>query len=284
MHAFDLSIPTTAEYGLATRLWCGDNAPRYVLAVVHGLGEHAQRYEHVAESIVNHGGTVLAWDQKGHGRTGGSLPHFQVLVDDLGSVEKYISNKYPGVPFFFYGQSLGGGLVTNYLLSRSSQAAGGIATSPLLRTTFPPPAWKLTVAKLLGKWWPTLTLSTAIRPSELTRDPAGVAAYKNDSMVHQRVSAALGLSMLDAGEWSIANAHVLSKPLLLMHGTADRITSCDASEEFSKRSNSNCEFRAWDGFYHDMHWEPRRQEVFQQIESFIDRVLVSGSHRVVPQG
>lgn len=279
MHAFDLSIPTSSEYGLVTRLWCGESSPRYVLAVSHGLGEHAQRYTHVAECFVNHGATVLAWDQKGHGRTGGALPHFQTLVADLGSVEEYIVSKYPGVPFFFYGQSLGGGLVTHYLLSRRSKATGGIATSPLLRTTFPPPAWKLMVAKLLGKWWPTLTLSTAIRPEELTRDPAGVAAYKNDPLVHQRVSAALGLSMLDAGEWSIANAHLLAKPLLLMHGTEDRITSCQASEEFSKRSNCHCEFHAWQGLYHDMHWEPRKQELFDQIKSFIDRILACGSHR-----
>jgi len=284
MHTFDLSIPTSGEYGLVTRLWCGETSPRYILAVVHGLGEHAQRYTHVAESFVNHGASVLAWDQKGHGRTGGALPHFQVLLDDLGSVETYVASKYPGVPLVFYGQSLGGGLVINYLLSRSSQATGGIATSPLLRTTVPPPAWKLAVAKALGKLWPSFTLSTAIRPKELTHDPAGVKAYQSDPLVHQRVSAALGLSMLEAGEWSIANAHKLATPLLLMHGTQDRITSCEASEAFSKASNTYCDFRAWNGLYHDMHWEPQREQVISAMQDFIDRTIASASHRSTPRG
>ena len=184
----------------------------------------------------------------------------------------------------FYGQSLGGGLVINYLLSRGSQATGGIANSPLLRTAFPPPAWKLAVARALGKFWPTFTLSTAIRPKELTHDPAGVKAYQSDPLVHQRVSAALGLSMLEAGEWSIANAHKLATPLLLIHGTQDRITSCEASETFSKASNSYCDFRPWNGLYHDMHWEPQWQQVLAAMQDFIDRTIASASHRSIPQG
>lgn len=283
MHVHDLVIPEASsgshspEPAIMTRRWCGDAAPRFIVGIVHGMGEHAQRYEHVAEFFVSQGATAVAIDQRGHGRTGGSLPHFDVLVSDIGRLEAYLHRSYPGVPVFLYGQSLGGSIVVNYALKTKNQLAGVISMSPLLRTTFPPPAWKLTVAKLLGKWWPGFTLSTAIKPKELSRDPQSVAAYVHDPLVHQRVSAVLGLSMLEAGQWAVDHASDLKTPLLLMHGTEDRITSHAASKEFASRSNECCRWVEWPGLYHDMHCEPERQEVFQEISRFIDSLIVSAA-------
>lgn len=280
MHVHDLVIPTKPgqanyrESGFVCRRWCGDTAPRYVLAIIHGLGEHAQRYAHVAEYFVQRGAIALAMEQRGHGRTGGPLPHFDVLLQDIGLLEDYLRKSYPGVPLFLYGQSLGGSIVANYVLRYSHQFAGAISMSPLFRTTFPPPAWKLTAARLLGKWWPNFTLSTAIRPEQLSRDPQAVQAYVNDSMVHQRVSAALGLSMLEAGQWALAHAGELATPLLLMHGTLDRITSHDASVEFASRSNSRCTWVSWPGLYHDMHCEPEKEQVLGRVAQFIDQQIV----------
>ena len=281
MHVHDLTLPTkpnSRESGLMCRRWVGDDPPRFVVGIVHGLGEHAQRYEHVAKHFVDQGATVIAIDQRGHGRTGGTLPHFDTLVEDVARLEEYLVTSYPGVPIFLYGQSLGGSVVVNYILRKKNQLAGAIATSPLFRTTFPPPAWKLTVAKLLGKAWPTLTLSTDINPSELSHDPAAAEAYQKDPLVHQRVSAALGLSMLEAGEWAIDNASQLVTPLLLMHGTGDRITSCPASREFASRSNDKCRWMEWPDLYHDMHWEPERIQLFECMQRFIDERMLQPVH------
>lgn len=265
---------------LMMRRWCSETiAPRYILGIVHGLGEHGQRYAHVADYFVADGATVLAIDQRGHGRTGGGLPHFDAYLDDIGTLESYLHRVYPGIPVLLYGQSLGGSVVINYAMRRKHKLAGIIACSPLLRTTFPPPAWKLSVARLLGRWWPGLTLSTAIVPKELSRDPRSVAAYVEDSMVHQRVSAALGLSMLEAGQWAIDHASELETPLLLMHGTDDRITSCQASGEFAEQAKEHCTWIEWQGLFHDMHWEPERQELFEAMRRFIESRIVSEANR-----
>lgn len=262
--------PSVGQSEVVCRRWARDSSPRFVIGIVHGLGEHSQRYQHVAEYFVDQGATVIAMDQRGHGKTGGSLPHFDTLVEDVGQLESQLEKSYPGVPKFLYGQSLGGSVVVNYILRKKNRLTGAIATSPLLRTAFPPPAWKLMVAKLLGKAWPTLTLSTAINPAELSHDPAAADAYENDPMVHQRVSAALGLSMLEAGAWAITNATRLSTPLLLMHGSGDRITSCPASREFASRSEPMCRWIEWPNLYHDMHWEPERTQLFDSMQRFID--------------
>lgn len=284
MHVHDLFVPAPAKSdpfreSILCRRWCDDSAPRFVVGVIHGLGEHAQRYAHVAEYLVSRGGTVLAIDQRGHGKTGGPLPHFEVLVQDVEHFETYLQQSYPGVPIFLYGQSLGGSVVINYLLRKTNRLTGAISTSPLLRTTFPPPAWKLTVAKLLGRWWPGLTLSTAIKPHELSHAPQAVKAYSDDPMVHQRVSAALGLSMLEAGEWAIEHAADLCSPLLLMHGTEDRITSHAASKEFAQRAGDPCTWVEWPGLYHDMHWELEREQVLERIAKFIDQQIACGVNR-----
>jgi alpha-beta hydrolase superfamily lysophospholipase len=288
MHTYDFVIPTDPnspnhrESGITCRLWCGDTPPKFLVAIVHGMGEHAQRYAHVAEFFVNRGATVHAIDQRGHGRTGGPLPHFDVLVEDIGQLENYLHDSYPDMPVFLYGQSLGGSIVANYSLRTKNRLAGVISMSPLFRTTFPPPAWKLTVAKALGKWWPNLTLSTAIKPKELSRDPQAVEAYINDTMVHQRVSAVLGLSMLQAGQWAVDHAGELKTPMLLMHGTEDRITCHEASQEFASRSNQNCTWVSWQGLYHDMHCEPENEKVFDRIEKFIDQQTACGANRATP--
>lgn len=290
MNVYDRVIPTDKnsphyrESGLTCRLWCGDARPRFIVGIVHGMGEHAQRYAHVAEYFVSHGATVYAIDQRGHGRTGGPLPHFDVLVDDIGQLENFLHEAYPSIPLFLYGQSLGGSIVANYLLRKKNRLAGAISMSPLLRTTFPPPAWKLTVAKALGQWWPNLTLSTAIKPKELSRDPQAVEAYVNDSMVHQRVSAVLGLSMLEAGQWAVDHAGELKTPMLLMHGTEDRITSHAASQEFASRSNPNCTWVSWQGLYHDMHCEPEKKQVLDRIGQFIDQQIACEENRATLPG
>jgi len=289
MHVHDLFVPAPVKSdpfreSILCRRWCGDSAPRFVVGIIHGLGEHAQRYAHVAEYLVSRGGTVLAIDQRGHGKTGGPLPHFEVLVQDVEHFETYLQQSYSGVPIFLYGQSLGGSVVINYLLRKTNRLTGAISTSPLLRTTFPPPAWKLTVAKMLGKWWPNLTLSTAIKPTELSHDPLAVRAYIDDPIVHQRVSAALGLSMLEAGQWAIQHAGDLKTPLLLMHGTEDRITSHAASKQFAQRAGENCTWIDWPGLYHDMHWEPQRDQLLRAIADFIDRQIACAKNQAARPG
>jgi alpha-beta hydrolase superfamily lysophospholipase len=254
------------------------------LAIVHGMGEHAQRYEEVAKFFVSRGAIVWAIEQRGHGRTGGPLPHFDVLVEDIGLLEDYLHEADPGIPLFLYGQSLGGSIVANYVIRQSNQLAGAISMSPLFRTAFPPPAWKLTVAKLLGRWWPDLTLSTAIQPKDLSRDPQSVQAYINDPMVHQRVSALLGLSMLQAGQWAVDHAGELKTPLLLMHGTLDRITSHEASQEFASRSNSQCTWVSWPGLYHDMHCEPEKEQVLARVAQFIDQQIAGAASPAAQPG
>jgi alpha-beta hydrolase superfamily lysophospholipase len=245
---------------LFTQAWQPDLQPKLMLGLVHGLGEHSSRYTAMAKVLNQAGIGVVSYDQPGHGRTGGALPAFASLQQELGAFVDWLRGEFR-YPLMLFGQSLGGCLVLHQALRHPESCNAVVASSPLLTTTHPPPPWKLLVAKTLGCCWPNLTLPNGIDPDDLSHDPESVKEFRKDRLIHHRVSAALGLSMLDAGRWALAHAEQLAIPTLLMHGTADRITSAASSELFAQRAGPRCHLRLWAGLYHELHFEAERSEI-----------------------
>ena len=103
----------------------------------------------------------------------------------------------------------------------------------------------------------------------ISRDPAVVEAYQKDPLVHDRLSARLGMELLETGEWAIAHAGEFPVPLLLMHGTADRLTSYEASREFAGKA-PNCTLKLWDGLYHETHNEPAKDAVIAYLVAWVN--------------
>ncbi len=252
---------------LETKSWKPVGVEKCAVGIVHGLGEHSGRYQPVAGRLVQEGCHVVGYDQRGHGRTGGSIPTFPDLLDDLAIFVAHLKKINEVV--FLYGQSLGGGLVVNYALRNSSSIRGAIASSPLLRPTHAPPSWKLLIARTLGKLWPSMTLGTGIQATTLTHDLMELQKYRKDPLVHHRVSAALGITMLDAGEWAIQHAPDLNVPMLLMHGSADEVTSSTCSAAFAAEAGPICNFRMWEGLYHDLHFETEKEQVLTHVANWI---------------
>lgn len=259
----DVAWTSTDGLPLLGRCWESEGEPRAVVCLVHGLGEHCGRYGHVAAALNAQGYAVLACDQRGHGRSGGQrgvIPSYDALMDDIGLLLAQAGQRFPGKPRFLYGHSLGGNEVLNYALRRRPNLAGVIATSPGLRTAFKPPAMQLAVGRLMNRLWPAFTLPNGLELAALSRDPAVITAYETDPLNHDRLSARLGVSLLEAGEWAIAHAAEFPVPLLLMHGTADRLTSHEASQAFASKAPT-CTLKLWEGLYHETHNEPEKEAV-----------------------
>lgn len=257
---------------LAGRCWEPAGEPRAIICLVHGLGEHCGRYAHVAGALTDAGYAVLACDKRGHGRSGGKrgyIPSYDALMDDIDLLLAQASQRFAGKPRFLYGHSLGGNEVLNHALRRKPALAGVVSTSPGLRTAFKPPALQLAAGRLMNRLWPAFTLANGLDVTAISRDPAVVEAYQADPLVHDRLSARLGVSLLESGEWAIAHAAQFPAPLLLMHGAADRLTSCQASQEFARKAPT-CTLKLWDGLYHETHNEPEKGEVLAFIVSWLD--------------
>lgn len=219
---------------------------------------------------------MYAFDLRGHGRSGGRRSHtpsYDALLDDIGLLIDHVSAAQPHAPLFLYGHSLGGALVINYLLRRPSSLRGAIVTSPALRPGFQPPRWKLVVGRLAARIWPTLRLGSQIDPGAISRDPDVVERYENDPLRNRTLTARLGITVIDAGEQALVDASTLSLPMLLMHGTADRLTDADASRRFATAAGDLCTLRLFDGLFHELHNEREQAEVLQCASDWIDSCL-----------
>lgn len=248
--------------------------PKAVLAIVHGQGEHIGRYAHLAEWYNRHQIAVVGYDHQGYGRSEGKRGHaknLQVLLDDIGLLLEETRRRYPGTPLFLYGHSMGGGLVLNYVTRRDPVLAGLIATGPWIRLAFEAPAVKVIAGKIMHKIMPALTLPTGLATSFLSRDQAVVDAYRSDPLVHDQLSMAAGIALLESAAWLNGYSGVFSIPVLLMHGGADKITSAAATKEFFGRVAGDVSHREWPGLYHEIHNEPEKEQVFEFTLAWMKR-------------
>ncbi len=258
---------------LAAWRWEPVGTPRGNIGIVHGLGEHSGRYAELAQCLTGAGYRVIAFDHRGHGLTAGKRGHvanYSLLLDDIACLITQLTSVGPSLPCFLYGHSLGGNLVLNYALRRQPQLAGLVISSPLLEPTAPPPLWKRAVAHMLDYVWPSLTLSTGVTTTKLFHDPDAIASRESDPLVHDRVSARLGIQMLSAGLWALKHAHELTLPCFLMHGDADKITSPAATRIFAEHVGSPSELYISAQGLHELHREADREETFRRITDFLE--------------
>ncbi|MBK9336128.1 MAG: alpha/beta hydrolase [Lewinellaceae bacterium] len=240
--------------------------PRAVLTLVHGQGEHVGRYAHLARWYNTQDVAVVGYDQQGYGRSAGARGHaknLDVLLDDIGQALDETRSRYSDVSHFLYGHSMGGNLVLNYLLRRKPNLSGVIATAPWVRLAFPAPLLKVFAGRVLSRFTPSLRLPNGLAVHLLSRDRAVVEAYQNDPLVHNQLSVAAGIHLLDAAIWLNHFAGVSPLPLLLQHGSADRITSAPATRELAGRLGGSVAYREWPGLFHEIHNEPEQEQVFQ---------------------
>jgi acylglycerol lipase len=257
--------------------WRPQAEPRAVIALVHGLGEHTGRYQHVAEALNAAGFAMIGFDLPGHGRSGGIRGHaaYDSILDDIDALQAEAAQRYPGIPRFLYGHSLGGALVLYYCLKRKPNFLGVIASAPGLATGAPVPGTKLFLAKVMAGLAPTLTMDNGLDLTYLSHDQAVIRAYKNDPLVHPRISARLGNDLLTKGSWILQHAAEFPLPLLLFQGAGDRIVSVSYNTAFARAlPPEKVTFKLWEGLYHEAHNEPEQQQVFQYMIKWINTQLL----------
>lgn len=249
-----------------------------VIVIVHGMGEHSGRYQHVAEFFTAHDYGVIAFDHFGHGKTSGKRGHnpsFDAILESIHILVEKAKEVFGTVlPVFLYGHSMGGNAVINYGFKKTHQLTGVIATSPFLQLAFQPPAWKLTLGKLLQKIAPSITLGNELDPNDISRDPVEVKKYIDDPLVHDKISPNFSLTFIDTGKWAIQNAKHFTTPILLAHGTSDKIIDYKGSETFAKHCQQ-AELKLYEGGYHELHNDYCREEVLQNILDWVNDQIIA---------
>lgn len=247
-----------------------------VVCIVHGFNEHSTRYTHVAERLCEAGYAVLTYDEFGHGRTTGKrghAPSYDAFLDSVKFLLDEADKRFPRVKKFLWGHSMGGGIVTNYILRRQPNITGAIATGPLFKLGFEPPAFKVLLAKMMVNIYPAFTEKAELDSSAISRDKEEVRKYNADPHNHGKITAGTFLGFFEAGKWALAHASELKIPMLLMHGTADKLTSPGGTKEFAANAPKNLvTLKLWEGFYHELHNEPEpdRTEAIAYIINWLN--------------
>ena len=268
-----VTLRTADGLSLEVRRWQEDSVPhRWTFVIVHGLGEHSGRYQHLAARFTPLGATVYAMDQRGHGRSGGKrghAPSLDALLDDIDAVVLR-ARADDGSPVVLIGHSFGGLLAIAYALKHADHIDRAIFSAPLLKVKQRVPAWKRALSTVLPRIAPGMTFSNEVDASLLSHDPGNGPAYTSDPLVHDHITAGLYGDTIARGEEFIMRAPELRVPFLLMQGRDDQIVDPVGSQRFFARAAApDRAFCLYPGLYHEIFNELDREKVFQDIESWL---------------
>ena len=253
--------------------WQGEHAPKGTICLVHGLGEHSGRYAQWAALLSQADYSVLTYDLRGHGKSGGQRGHvtsFEDYYKDTDLLLNEAEARYPGVPLFLYGHSLGGLIVNEYVLRRKPQLNGVIVTALSNKASLQEQKGKVLLSKILGAIVPKLTISTGLIPATICRDPDVVTRYINDPLVHHLATVGWGKSALNSIAWSDAHTNEWIPPALIMHGAQDKLGYSEGSREFASKIKGDCTLKIWEGMFHEIHNEPDKDLVFEYLHHWLD--------------
>jgi alpha-beta hydrolase superfamily lysophospholipase len=250
---------------------------RGVLVNLHGLGDHSGLYPRVAEYFPQQGIATYAYDMRGNGRSPGQrayLNGWHEFREDLDAFLKLVREAEPDLPLFVLGHSLGGLVVLDYALEHPEKIAGVIAAAPPLGKVGVPPLLMM-LGRVMSRIWPRFSLEVGMDLSGLARDPAVVEAVLADPLFHRRGTARLSTEVTAAIERVQSGAARLSTPLLLLHGSDDRMVPPDGTREFfAKVSSTDRTFREYPGGYHGLFADLGSEQVLEDVRRWIDDRLM----------
>ena len=272
---------TTADgLQLHVREWPVNNARGAVL-IVHGLGEHIGRYNHVAAQLNAWGWSAVGYDHRGHGGSEGArgaLHHSDDLLNDLASVIDSVRVKHPG-PLVLLGHSMGGLVAARFVAAASLPGAPSwsrpvdalVLSSPALDAGTS--AWQKLLLSVLGPLAPNLALSNGLKPTWISRDAAVVGAYMADPLVHDRITPRLARFIVDGGEWVRANAAQWPVPTLLLYAGSDRCVAPAGSRALAAAApKAMLTVQEFKPLFHEIFNEPEQAEVFAALGGWLARL------------
>jgi alpha-beta hydrolase superfamily lysophospholipase len=255
-------------------VWTPDTDARGVVVLAHGLGEHARRYDHVAQRFGESGLITYALDHRGHGRSGGKRVYLRDMseyTDDFHTLVGIAAADHPGLTLVVLGHSMGGGIVFAYGVEHPDDYAAMVLSGPAIAAQDAVSPVMLFVAKLLGKIAPGLPVEE-LPVDAISRDPAVVAAYIADPLVHHgKMPAGIIRALLGVGETMPRRAGALKAPLLVVHGEQDKLVPADGSRQLVECVGStDVHLKIYPELYHEVFNEPERAVVLDDVASWIE--------------
>jgi acylglycerol lipase len=245
---------------------------RAVVVIMNGLKDYGDHYAAFSQLLNRHGYAAYAFDLRGHGRSGGrrvDIDRFDDFVDDLAAFVERVRAREPGKPIFVLGHSVGGAITALYAIERQPNVAGVILSAPAI--AIDGPAIQAAAIRFTDAVAPNMPLLDP--PDEgFSRSPEVVAGMHRDALVYQSPGPVhTAAELLDCIHRVWSHPEQLRVPLLVLHGTADRLTSPAGSRDLVMRAGSaDKTLRLYPSFYHDLIPEPGGERVVSDVLSWLD--------------
>ena len=267
------SIKSADGTKLAYRAWPKAGSDT-TFAVVHGLGEHSGRYERFAEAMARHGMSTYALDLRGHGESEGQRGHldsWSQWTDDVSAFVKHVE-ELVGAEVVPLGHSFGGVALLSTVLAGKLPSSNCFAvSSPALKLRLQAPAWKTAVAPFASKIVPRLAMDNEVDPATVSRIPEVVAAYRDDQLVHSRISSRMYTEWQKATDDILARAGQIGVPFLILAGAADPLIDPEGSRRLHEMAPALSTLHLLAGRYHEPFNDLGSEEVFQLLADWVHR-------------
>ena len=262
---------------LARAAWPATGTPRGTVLIVHGLGEHCERYVRLAADLTAAGWHVQSYDQRGHGASEGPRGDIATpasLLDDLTLMIDTLQEEQVPRPLVLLGHSMGGAVAACLLADGNNAGVDALVLSSPALDPGLNALQRLRVA-LGARLMPHLPVSNGLSPLWISRDPQVVRNYVDDTRVHNRVTPRLARFIADAGRQVIACAAQWQTPTLLLWSGADRCVSPRGSAAFAAAAPKHVvQTRCFDGLAHEIFNEPERDFVVGALIDFLRKLSV----------
>lgn len=253
--------------------------------LVHGIYDHARRYDALARALNAQGIAVYAHDHRGHGGSGGARQRVDSVAQLAGDVDVIVRDamkRHAGRPVFLYGHSMGGLVATHYAANQGTQPdtrlAGVVISSAALKLPPDVNSAKLFVVNTLSKIAPEMGLDP-VDGHAVVRDPAAQQALLDDPLILKDKVPARTVATILGGIGTIRpQFEAVSIPALILHGTGDRVTVVEGSRELSERASTKDKTLVLhEGLFHDLLHEPEGPEIIKEITTFMTKHLGGGA-------
>ena len=270
----DGCVTTSDGLVLRFRQWSLQGATKARVVIVHGVAEHSGRYGHVARRLADAGYEVVAYDQRGHGRSEGrrvSVDSFARYSDDLETIRRLDNRPRVARPTFLIGHSMGGTVALAHALEHPDAWHGVVLSSPSVDPRHGVPGALIAVGRLAARVAPRLgVIKLDVRG--VSRDPAVVAAYRADPLVHHGpLTAALGAALIDRAAEFPREAPTLAVPLLVLIGGADQLVDPSGMRAlFPRFGSQDKSLKEYPGLAHELFNEPEQDIVIADVVGWLD--------------
>ncbi|HVI42271.1 MAG TPA: lysophospholipase [Anaerovoracaceae bacterium] len=253
--------------------------PKSVVCLVHGIGEHAGRYDRTGEAFKESGIAMIGMDLRGHGLSSGTRGHTsprKSILNDIDRLIEFSQSEYPNLPLFLYGHSMGGNIVLDYRKRGKLRTVphGYIATSPWIILQRKIPGYLYLFSEMMAMVKPDFLMSSKI-PNELLGNVEIISKQANQHLMHGKISVKTALEGIEIakalmdGKLEIPGNEPL-KPLLLMQGDADKVCDPEGSRKIAQLEKDQCSYIEWKGLYHEIHNGSPTADGMDVIRAMID--------------